>query len=378
MMLFTMGIPEKIKAIQDEIHKTQINKATEFHVGLLKAKIAQLKREMEENVHGRTLHTGGENAGFDVRKAGDATVVLIGLPSVGKSTLLNRLTNAKSRVASYQFTTLTAIPGMMDYRGSKIQILDLPGIIEGASSGKGFGKRVLSVARSADLVLLVLDVFQPHLLSVLKKELAESGIKLDEKPPDIVIEKTSTGGISVNVQASVKISEKLIKEILRVYGIHNCRIIIRQPGLTDDQLIDALAGNRVYLPSLVVLNKIDLVNQGFIKEVQSKIGNNFIPISADANINVDALKETIYQRLDFIRIYMRPKGGDTDFAEPLIIKNGATVNDVCNKIHRNMAREFRYGLVWGKSAKFAGQKVGLDHQLVDEDILTIVKRIGAA
>jgi len=75
---------------------------------------------------------------------------------------------------------------------------------------------------------------------------------------------------------------------------------------------------------------------------------------------------------------MRPKGGDTDFAEPLIIKNGATVNDVCNKIHRNMAREFRYGLVWGKSAKFAGQKVGLDHQLVDEDILTIVKRIGAA
>jgi small GTP-binding protein len=378
MMLFTMGIPEKIKAIQDEIHKTQINKATEFHVGLLKAKIAQLKREMEENVHGRTLHTGGENAGFDVRKAGDATVVLIGLPSVGKSTLLNRLTNAKSRVASYQFTTLTAIPGMMDYRGSKIQILDLPGIIEGASSGKGFGKRVLSVARSADLVLLVLDVFQPHLLSVLKKELAESGIKLDEKPPDIVIEKTSIGGISVNVQAPVKISEKLIKEILRVYGIHNCRIIIRQPGLTDDQLIDALAGNRVYLPSLVVLNKIDLVNQGFIKEVQSKIGNNFIPISADANINVDALKETIYQRLDFIRIYMRPKGGDTDFAEPLIIKNGATVNDVCNKIHRNMAREFRYGLVWGKSAKFAGQKVGLDHQLVDEDILTIVKRIGAA
>ena len=129
-----MGIPEKIKEIQDQIHQTQINKATEFHIGLLKAKIARLKREMQENVHGRTMHTGGENVGFDVRKAGDATVVLIGLPSVGKSTLLNRLTNAKSRVASYHFTTLTAVPGMLHHRGAKIQVLDMPGIIEGAAN----------------------------------------------------------------------------------------------------------------------------------------------------------------------------------------------------------------------------------------------------
>src|SRR5918912_4214166 len=170
-----MGIPEKIKEIQDQIHRTQINKATEFHIGLLKAKIARLKREMDENTHGKTVHSGGENTGFDVRKAGDATVVLIGLPSVGKSTLLNSLTNAKSRVASYQFTTLTAVPGMMIYRGAKIQILDLPGIIEGAASGKGLGKRVLTVARSADLLLMVLDVFQVHHLHVIMKELSEIG-----------------------------------------------------------------------------------------------------------------------------------------------------------------------------------------------------------
>jgi hypothetical protein len=372
-----MGIPEKIKEIQDQIHKTQINKATEFHVGLLKAKIARLKREMEENIHGKTVRTGGENVGFDVRKTGDATVVLIGLPSVGKSTLLNRLTNAKSRVASYQFTTLTAVPGMLHYRGAKIQVLDMPGIIEGASTGKGFGKRVLSVARGADLVLVVLDVFQPHHLGVLRKELAEAGIKLDEQPPNVVIEKTSIGGISVNAQVSIKVSEKLIKEIMRMYGFHNGRIIIREPNLTDDQLIDVMNGNRIYIPSLTVLNKIDLVNKGFIQEVQSKIGNNFIPISADAGVNIEALKEALYQKLDFIRIYMRPKGGETDFKEPMIIKSGSNVQDVCNKIHRNMVRNFRYGLVWGRSAKFAAQKVGLDHALVDEDILTIIKAPGA-
>ena len=372
-----MGIPEKIRAIQDEIHKTQINKSTEYHIGLLKAKIARLKRELEENTHGKTLSTGSRNAGFDVRKTGDATVVLIGLPSVGKSTLLNRLTNAKSRVASYQFTTLTAVPGILDYQGARIQILDMPGIIEGAAAGKGLGKRVLSVARNADLLLIILDVFQPQHLPVLKRELSEIGIKADQRPPDIIIEKMSSGGISINIQVPVNVTENLVKEILRIYGIHNGRVTIREPGLTDDQLIDVLNGNRVYIPSLIVLNKIDLVNQGFVREVQTKIGNNFVPISADGNINVDALKESIYKKLDFIRIYMRPKNQETDYKEPMIMRRGCTVEDVCNKIHRNMVKDFRFAHIWGKSAKFDGQKVGLDHALIDEDVLNIVKKVNA-
>ena len=369
-----MGIPEKIKAIQDEIHKTQINKATEFHIGLLKAKIARLKRELEENTHGKAVSTGGGAAGFDVRKAGDATIVLVGLPSVGKSTLLNRLTNAQSRVASYQFTTLTVIPGMMDYNGSKIQILDMPGIIEGAAAGKGLGKRVLSVARSADLILIILDVFQVHHLHVIMKELSEIGIKVNQRPPDVLVKRTSNGGVSVNIQVPTKISENLVKEVLRVYGIHNGRVMIREPGLTDDQLIDVLNGNRVYVPALTVLNKIDLVKEDFINKVKPE-GHKFIPISADTNVNIEKLKESIYESLDFIRIYLRPKGGETDYREPMIMRRGSTIGDVCNKIHRNMIRDFRFAQIWGKSAKFDGQKVGLDHTLSDQDVLTIVKKI---
>jgi len=366
-----MGIPEKIQAIKDEIHRTQINKATEHHIGLLKAKMAKLRREMEKN---KIKGSGKSTEGFDIKRSGDATVVLIGLPSVGKSTLLNRLTNAKSKVAQYQFTTLTVVPGMMEYRGARIQILDLPGIIEGASSGRGLGKRVLAVARNADLVLLLLDVFHPNQAELLKKELREIGIRVDEKPPNVVIETTSTGGIAVNAQVKLKkITENLIKDILRVYDMHNARVIVRE-DLTDEQLIDVVAGNRTYVESLVVLNKIDLVNQGFINEVKGNIKNDFVPVSADAELNMEALKEAIYNKLSFIRIYMRPKNGEPDFKEPLITRNGSTILEVCNKIHRSMKDDFRYAMVWGKSVKFGGQKVGMTHQLLDEDILTIVKR----
>ncbi|MDE1867166.1 MAG: GTP-binding protein [Thaumarchaeota archaeon] len=364
-----MGVPEKIQAIKDEMAKTQINKATEHHVGLLKAKLAKLKREEEE----RKSKGSGSSIGFDVKRTGDATVVFIGLPSVGKSTLLNRLTGAKSAVGAFQFTTTTVVPGMMEYRGAKIQVLDLPGIIKGASTGKGLGKRVLSVAKSADLVLIILDVFQPYHEEVIRTELGNIGIRLDQKPPNIIIEKTGDGGLAVSQQVPMtKMPVNLLKDILRVYGINNARVLIRE-DIDSEQLIDYVSGNKFYVESLTVMNKIDLVNQGFLNELQEKIKSKIIPISADADVNVNALKDAIYEKLDFIRIYMRPKGGETDYKEPLIIRRNSRVLEVCNKLHRDLKKDFRYALVWGKSVKFGGQRVGIAHTLEDEDVLTIVK-----
>ena len=351
--------------------KTQINKATEHHIGVLRAKIAKLKREQETRSKKTVVSDG-----FDVRRTGDATVVFIGLPSVGKSTLLNRLTSAKSSVGAFQFTTLTVVPGMMEYRGARIQVLDLPGIIKGASSGKGLGKRILSVARNADLVILMLDVFQPTHEDVLVTELANIGIRLNQKPPNIIIEKTGVGGISVAQQVKLtKISEKLLKDILHVYGITSARVLVRE-DVTSDQIIDLLSGSKTYAKAITVINKIDLVDDEFLKELKSKIKSEFITVSADSNINLDLLKDLIYEKLRFIRIYMKPKGGETDFKEPLIAQEDSTILDICNKLHRNMKKQFRYGLVWGKSVKFGGQRVGLNHVLLDEDVLTIIKRRG--
>lgn len=365
-----MGVPEKIKKIEDDLARTQVNKKTEHHVGLLRAKLSKLKAEQEE----QQSRKSGSGIGYDVKKSGDATVVLIGLPSVGKSTLLNRLTNAKSKVASYQFTTLEVVPGVMDYKGARIQVLDLPGIIQGASTGRGLGKRVLAVARNADLVLFMVDVFQPEARGILEKELRTTGMRIDEKPPNVVIETTSTGGIAVSIQGKLtKMSETLVKEILRIYNVNSARVVIRE-DVSDTQLIDVLLGSRSYVPSLTVMNKIDLVNAGFTSELGRKLPYKFVPISAEANVNLAALREEIYRRLDFVRIYMRRRTGETDFEEPMIVKNGSTVLEVCNKVHRVMKDEFRYAQIWGKSVKFGGQRVGINHRLMDEDVLTVITK----
>ena len=112
-----MTLAQKIADVEAEMARTQKNKATEGHLGLLKAKLAKLKREL---IEGSKAATGGGGEGFDVSKSGDARVGLIGFPSVGKSTLLTKLTGTFSEAADYEFTTLTCIPGVYKYKGSKI------------------------------------------------------------------------------------------------------------------------------------------------------------------------------------------------------------------------------------------------------------------
>ena len=363
-----MGVPEKIRAIEEEMKRTQIHKHTEHHVGLLKAKLARLKAEQE-----RSQSSKQSGAGFELKKTGDCTVVLIGLPSVGKSTILNGLTNAKSKVAPYAFTTLTVVPGLLEYQGAKIQILDLPGIIAGAATGTGRGKRVLSVAKNADLILLVLDVFQPDQISVLKKELYEMGIRLNTQPPNVVISKSSQGGLGITATCNLThLTESTAKAILNIYKINQGNVVIRE-DITDDQLIDVATGNRRYIPSVTVLNKIDLVSPKYIAEARKRMGEDLVPISADRNVNLDKLKGAIYDRLRLIKVFLKPRNGVPDFEEPLIVTAGSTISDVCQRIHKKIEGEAKYALVSGTSVRFSPQRVGMDHVVQDRDIVTILK-----
>jgi len=362
-----MGLLEKIREIEEEIKRTQYNKATEFHIGQLKAKLAKYKREL---IAPSRAGAGKRSGGFDVKKSGDATVAIIGLPSVGKSTLLTKITNAQSKAAAYAFTTLKCIPGLLEYNKAKIQILDLPGIIEGAKDGKGRGREIISVARSADLLLIMLDAMNAVAeYNIIMRELYGFGIRVNSKPPDVVIKKKIRGGITINsIVKLTKISEREVQAVLGEYGMHNADVVFRE-DVSVDQFIDVVEGNRVYLPAIFVVNKIDLANSENLL-----LSFAYIPISAEKGYNLEKVKEEIYNKLDFINIYTKRKGEKADIGEPLIMRRGTTVGDVCERLHRDLKKDFRYAVVWGKSVKHEGQRVGLDHILADGDIVYIVKK----
>ncbi|KAL4243114.1 Developmentally regulated GTP-binding protein [Abortiporus biennis] len=335
-----MGIVEKIKEIEEEMARTQKNKATEYHLGLLKAKLARYRAQLLEP----PTKSGGGGSGFDVQKSGDARVALIGFPSVGKSTLLSKCTHTQSEAAAYEFTTLTAIPGVIEYQGARIQLLDLPGIVEGASQGRGRGRQVVSTAKTADLILIMLDATksdeQRRLLEI---ELDAVGIRLNKTRPDVVFKRKTTGGITINTTVKLtKTDEKTIRTILAGYKLHNCDVMIRE-DITTDEFIDVLIGTRKYIPCLYVYNKIDAISLEQLDKLAHE--PHSVVISCEMGLNLDYLIERIWAELGLVKVYTKKRGAHPDLDDPICLRKGATIEGVCNGIHRSLAANFRYGLV---------------------------------
>ncbi len=366
------SLEEQIAAVEEEIRSTQYNKATQLHVGRLRAKLAVLRLEREK----RARSKGGGGLGYAVRKSGHATVGLVGYPSVGKSTLLNAITGADSEIGAYDFTTVSIIPGMMRFEGASIQILDMPGLVPGAAKGRGRGREVLSVVRSIDLILFLID--REHTdFEGLVTELENSGIRINSRPPRIVVTPADRGGLTVS--STVKLThlgDGIAAQIAREFGLHNGGIVFREDA-TADQLIDVLAGNRVYLPAILAVNKADLLSRSEADALRARM-RPFVPvfISARARQGMPELTAAIGRALAFLRIYVKPPGREPDRDEPVILRRGNRIEDLLRRLPTELGVQFKSAQVWGKSARFPGQTVGRDHLLEDEDVVTIVVQRG--
>ena len=356
-----MGIEDKIESVEEKLEKTPVNKATEKERGRLKARIAELKEEKQKKSKGT-----GDTSGYAVEKHGDATVALVGFPSVGKSTLMNEITNTDSDTGAYEFTTLNVEPGMLQYNGANIQIMDVPGLIGGAADGRGGGKQVLSVVRNADLVLVVLDPEEMREEEIMS-ELYDAGIRVNQDPPKVIVEKKDRGGIDISATKELSIQDSTIEQLMKQKGFMNANVIIRE-DLDLDRFIDGLMDNRKYVPGVKVVNKSDLLDRGTREQYDEEYD---LCISAEEGENMDQLKQLMFDGLGLIRVYMKEKGEDPDKDEPLILEEGSTIDDALDELPGDMRDRFKKAKVSGESSKFPNQKVGLEHELMDEDILEL-------
>jgi len=332
---------------------------------MYKARVAVLK---DKEVARASKGKAGE--GYSVRKSGDATAILLGFPSAGKSSLLNAITNANSPVGPYEFTTLDVIPGLLEYKSAKIQVLDVPGIVRGAASGRGRGREVLSVLRSADLVIILVDVLRPTAYKVILKEIYDSHIRINQRKPDVKIKKTSKDGIRIGKTVRMThLNDETIKGICKEFRINNADITIRT-NITPDQFIDMIEANKEYIPAITILNKIDLASPELLQSVKKKIKPDLC-ISAEMGIGTEDLKELIYKNLNFIRVYCKEVGKPADMDVPLIMRKGSTIGSMCRKLHKDFVTKFKFSKVWGKSAKFPGQRQMLKHTLKDKDVVEL-------
>lgn len=239
-----------------------------------------------------------------VRREGAAQIALVGPPNVGKSSLLQALSEIQIKTGDYPFTTLRPVPALTRIGGVLVQLVEIPGLIEGASDDRGGGRALLGVLRSADAIVYCSRAgADPGELRAVRAEVERVGIEL---PAFLAATRADEAG----------------------------------PGALD-RLRDAF-------PELPV-----------------------VAVSVLDERSLDAFREAAWQLTGLIRVRLRAAGTIED--EPIALKPGATVTDVADWVHHDLAATFSGARVWGPSARFDGQRVGRDHPVVDGDVVEILR-----
>ena len=259
-----------------------------------------LTGEIEETrVRSNAVHRDS----ISVRREGAAQVALVGPPNVGKSSILQALSEIQIKTGDYPFTTLRPVPALTRIGGVLVQLVEIPGLIEGANDDRGGGRALLGVLRSVDAIVYCARAdANPAELSPVLDEVALAGI---DKPAFL---------------AATRADEA-------------------PPGALDRL--------RAAFPGLEVL-----------------------PVSIIDEASLDAFREAVWGLTGLIRVQLRSNG--TTAQEPLALEVGATVTDVADAVHHDLGATLLGARVWGPSARFDGQRVGREHEVLDGDTVEIL------
>jgi len=346
---------EKLKTLEVMLKEVPKHKGTEALRAEIKTKISKLKekllKERESKKRGFSLA---------VKKEGAAQIVFVGPPNTGKTTILNLLSNSTYQTAPYPHTTAKPQIGTLDYETVKLQLVDLPPLIEDAALKQA---PYFAIIRNADLALLIVESLEqiPRLL----KEFSDSHILLNKPRPPIVIKRSGTGGLTFVGDKFIQTSMEEVKKVLREHNIANATVEIFSPVQLDD-FFEVLDEKLAYLPAIIVINKQDTE-----KKPTKKGKFDIIPFSAIKQHNLQILKDKIWEKLNLIRVRTKEPGKKPSTKEPITLPKGSCIKDMAQYIHKDFLKKFNYARVWGTSTKHDSANVGLDHQLHDKDVVEI-------
>jgi len=366
------NLKEKLQAFQEFLSLVPKHKGNERLRAQVKTKIAQLKVDIVTQRGKR----GGGRSSWAVDRAGSAQVILYGPTKAGRSSLLSKLTNAQTLVASYEYTTQRPTPGMLQFEDIQFQLVELPAPQIGSEGKIEVQAEAVDLIRGADGLMLVVDLSRnpvEQLRSVLSG-LDDARISTLKKSSriEIVLEKGSGEIRIATTGARESHPAGKIRELLHSYGIRNALVRIYGDVSMDD-IEDAILENvTVYKPTIVVGNKMDLEKQGQRSdELVEETGLPVVLTSCLTGQGLLSMGETLFRHLDIVRIYTKEPNEPKPSQHPFVVRAGTTVRDLARNIHTDLAERYRYSRIWGPTSKFPGERVGPEHVLGDQDVVEI-------
>jgi ribosome-interacting GTPase 1 len=363
-------LSDKIRTLQEYLSLIPDHKGTDNLRQTLKTKLSKLKAESDE----ARLRRKGTGVQFSLRKEGDAQVVLVGLSSSGKSSMLAALTSAKPEIG---VPTSVLTPGMIDYEGVQIQAIEVPAIFKDANQSV-MGRQTLGAVRNADLVILIIDLMRDPLdqLTLILNEFEQTGIKLNRTPPPVEIKKTGVGGIQIIGDIHLENERQDVVQLLFSNGIHNAVVTISGKIRLED-IVESLDRSIAYLNGIIVCTKGDVKGSAdnFDRLKNSIIAKRFLLIVPTSVMNEEGMKNVktlppkIFHSLGLIRVYTKDEKGVAK--RPIVVRKNTTVENLTKMLHKDFFQHFRHAKVWGTSVKHSGSQVGLTHTLEDADVIQV-------
>jgi hypothetical protein len=364
---------EKILALQEFLSAIPKHKGNERLRGQIKRKIALLKAETQTKQRRGSRRVTEQS----LQKAGAAQIAILGLTKVGRSSLLTAVTAARPIVASYPYATKESVPGMLLFEDVQFQLVELPALVPGDEGRFVFQEGSAGLVRSCDGLIVMVDLGADPVeqLRVILAELGRLQVSTEKLESNVSILKTRSGGIQLFAAGRLMgCTRDEVSSLLKSYAISNA--IIRTTGdVALDDIEDVLLEtNLIYKPTIVLANKADLADastnsRGLLDNAGRKLP--VLAISCHTGFGLSELGKQLFEALDIARVYTREPNAARPSPEPFVIKRGTTVGELSRQIHSVLFRQFKYARVWGKSASYDGERVGIGHILSDGDVVQI-------